>query len=246
MAQVIERVGYETLRDQIVQVLQTGKERAQRAVEEETLRTYHEIGCLLNDYVLDNKERADYGTQTITRLAEEVGMSQTLLYQTVAFYRLEPILHTRVKLTWSHYRLLLRAPSLEAQKYYRTGVETHGWSVRELETQIKAGAFESDTAELGSVGNAEKRHTLPPLRGQIYSYRLVQIPGAPALRINIGFGIYLDVALAGLTNVRAGQLVVSNKNREKYTFETVEGRKAAYYSYRARVLSVIDGDTLWL
>ena len=112
MAQVIERVGYETLRDQIVQVLQTGKERAQRAVEEETLRTYHEIGCLLNDYVLDNKERADYGTQTITRLAEEVGMSQTLLYQTVAFYRLEPILHARVKLecaTECHWRATVKS-----------------------------------------------------------------------------------------------------------------------------------------
>ena len=246
MALVVERAGYEALRDQILKVLETGKERAQRAVEEETLRTYHEIGCLLNDYVLGNNERADYGTQTITRLAEEVGMSQTLLYQTVAFYRLEPILHTRVKLSWSHYRILLRAPSLEAQKYYRTGVETHGWSVRELDKQMKAGAFESDSAEVGGVKRLEKRHTLPPLRGQIYSYRLTQIPGAPALRINVGFGIYLDVALAGLTDVRDGQLVVSNKKRGKYTFEITEGRKAAYYSYRARVLSVIDGDTLWL
>ncbi len=246
MDKVLAPVGFESLRDQIVHVLQAGKERAQRAVEEETLRTYHEIGCLLNDYVLDNKERADYGAQTITRLAEEVGMSQTLLYQTVAFYRLEPILHTRVKLSWSHYRILLRAPSLEAQKYYRTGVETHGWSVRDLEAQIKAGAFESDDAELARVGSTEKRRTLQPLRGQIYSYRLAQIAGAPALRIDVGFGIYLDVALAGLTNVSAGQLVVSNKRRGKYTFETVSGRKMAYYSYRARVLSVIDGDTLWL
>lgn len=244
--QVLEPVGYEKLRDQIVQVLQAGKERAQRAVEEETLRTYHEIGCLLNDYVLDNKERADYGAQTITRLAEEVGMSQTLLYQTVAFYRLEPILHTRVKLSWSHYRILLRASSLEAQKFYRTGVETHGWSVRELETQIKAGAFESDDADLERVARLEKRHTLPPLRGQIYSYRLTQIPGASGLRIDVGFGIYLDVALAGLTDVRAGERVVSSKKRGKYTFEMITGRKAAYYSYCARVLSVIDGDTLWL
>jgi hypothetical protein len=73
---------------------------------------------LLSDYILGNKKRADYGTQTITLLAEEVGMSQTLLYQTVVFYRLEPILHARVKLGWSHYRILLQAPSFEAQKYF--------------------------------------------------------------------------------------------------------------------------------
>ncbi|MBT4138370.1 MAG: hypothetical protein HOE48_10655, partial [Candidatus Latescibacteria bacterium] len=112
--------------------------------------------------------------------------------------------------------------------------------------QIKAGAFESDGADLGRVVKAEKRRSLPPLRGQIYSYRLTQIQGAPALRIDVGFGVYLDVALAGLKNVRAGESVVSNKTRGKYTFKMVSGRKFAYYSYRARVLSVIDGDTLWL
>jgi endonuclease YncB( thermonuclease family) len=246
MAQGIEQAAYETLRDQIVQVLQLGKERAQRAVEEETLRTYHEIGYLLSNYVLDNKERADYGSQTITRLAEEVGMSKTLLYQTVAFYRLEPSFHARGKLSWTHYRILLRARWVEAQTYYQIGVETHGWSVRELEVQMKAGAFEYADAALDRGEAGEKRRTLPPLRGQIYSYRLAQIPGAPALRIDVGFGIYLDVALAGLTDVRAGQLVVSNKKQGKYTFETVSGRKAAHFSYRARMLSVIDGDTVWL
>jgi endonuclease YncB( thermonuclease family) len=246
MEKVLERAGYETLRDQVVQVLQAGKERAQRAVEEETLRTYHEIGCLLSNYALDNKERADYGAQTVTRLAQEVEIGQTLLYQTLAFYRLEPILHTRVKLGWSHYRILLRAPSLEAQRYYRAGVETHGWSVRELEAQIKAGAFEIVAADSTAGEKVGKYRGLGALRGYIYSYRLAAIPGASALRVDVGFGIYLDLGLAGLTAARTGQLVVSKKDAGTYGFEAVAGRKAAYYSYRARVLSVIDGDTLWL
>ena len=126
MTMVVESADYETLRNQIVQVMQAGKERAQGAVEEETLLTYHEIGCLLNDYILGNNERADYGAQTVTRLAEEVGMGKTLLYQTLAFFRLEPIFHARGKLSWTHYRLLLSARSVEEQKYYRSAVETHG------------------------------------------------------------------------------------------------------------------------
>ena len=52
MEMVVESADYEKLRNQIVQMLQAGKERAQQAVEEETLRTYHEIGLLLNDYIL--------------------------------------------------------------------------------------------------------------------------------------------------------------------------------------------------
>jgi len=192
MAMAIESVDYETLRNQIVDVLQKGKERAQRAAEEETLRTYHEIGCLLNGYILGNNDRADYGAQTVTRLAEEVGMSQTLLYQTLAFFRLEPILHARVKLSWTHYRILLRTPSLEAQKYYRSAVETHGWSVRELEAQIKAGTFEckKERAEVGK--KKEQRQSLSALRGQIYTYRLAAVQGLSELRVDVGFGIFWE------------------------------------------------------
>ena len=97
MAMVTETDQYEKLRAQVVQVLQKGKARAQRAVEEETLRTSHEVGYLLNDYILDNGERADYGAQVITRLAQEIGMSKTVLYQTLAFYRLVPIFRTSGK-----------------------------------------------------------------------------------------------------------------------------------------------------
>ena len=43
MAMVVEIDPYEKLRDRVVQVLQKGKARAQRGVEEETLRTYHKI-----------------------------------------------------------------------------------------------------------------------------------------------------------------------------------------------------------
>ena len=57
MASIIEVEDYESLRDEVVAVLQAGKVRAQRAVEEETLRTYHEIGKLLNDYILNNQGR---------------------------------------------------------------------------------------------------------------------------------------------------------------------------------------------
>ena len=245
MERGLERTDYETLRKQIVQVLQAGKERAQRAVEEETLRTYHEIGGLLNNYILDNKDRADYGDQTVTRLAEEVGMSQTLLYQTLAFFRLEPILHARVKLGWTHYRILLRAPSREAQHYYRSAAESHGWSVRELEAQIKAGTFEIGKED-SEVEKKEQRRSLAALRGHLYTYRLAAIQGLSELRVDVGFGIFLDLALAGLTDARPGQLVASHKKGRTYRFDSTEGRKAAYYSYRARVLLVIDGDTLWL
>ena len=250
MATAVEIDPYEKLRDRVAKVLQEGKARAQRAVEDETLRTYHQIGHLLNDYILDNNERADYGEQVVTRLAQEIRMSKSLLYETLAFFRLEPIFHARGKLTWTHYRRLLSAPSAEAQKYYKKAVETHKWSVRELEAQIRSGAFEQiakeNEASDNSVPKREQRQPLQPLRGQLYTYRLASIEGLSELRLDVGFGIFLGQKLTSLQNARAGQKVISSRKGRGYDFELTTERKAAYYSYRARVLSVIDGDTLWL
>ena len=45
----------------------------------------------------------------MARLAQDVGLSQTLLYQTLASYRLNPILHACAELPWSDCRLRLEA-----------------------------------------------------------------------------------------------------------------------------------------
>ncbi|GEM_PF-4998759 len=65
-------------------------------------------------------------------------MSQTLLYQALTFFCLEPIFHTCGKLSWTHYWLLLRVPSIEVQHYYRSVVGTLRVCGRK-EAQIKAG-----------------------------------------------------------------------------------------------------------
>ena len=56
---------------------------------------------------------------------EAVGSGTNLLPSEVNFTH-------ACKIIGSHYRLLLRAPTVKAQRYYRLAVEAHGWSVREL------------------------------------------------------------------------------------------------------------------
>ena len=90
---------YGTLRSEVVRLLQEGKLRAEQALAQETLRTYHAIGGVLDQYLLEHRDRAGYGEQTVVRLAEDAKLSKTLLYQAVAFFRLQPIFHARGKLT---------------------------------------------------------------------------------------------------------------------------------------------------
>ena len=82
----------------MARLLLEGKIRAEQAVSRELLRTYYGIGQLLDRYLLGHQDRAGYGEQAVARLAQDVGLSRTLLYQTLTFYCLKPILHARGKL----------------------------------------------------------------------------------------------------------------------------------------------------
>lgn len=236
---------YNQLRNQVAQLLQDGKGRAVRAVEQERSETYQGIGRLLHDYLLGHRERAEYGDQTVVKLAQDVGLSKSLLYQILAFHRLNPIFHTRGKLGWSHYRALLSLPTSEEQRFYEEAASQNGWSVRELEAQVKAGAFaQAQSQEEGEQSLSDEKRILPALRGQLYTYRVVTGLEASDLRLDLGFGIHLSWLLTGVE--QGGLLQVQKNESGGFEFLAVGGRRAAYYSYTARVVDVMDGNTLWL
>lgn len=80
-----------------------------------------------------------------------------------------------------------------------------------MKEQIKAEAFEQvskQEKERGEGGQKRKqRQPLKPLRGQLYTYRLAGIQGVSELRIDVGFGVFLNQKLAGVDKARAGQKV---------------------------------------
>ena len=244
--------GYVGLWNEIQRLLTEGKERARLAVEQETLATYHSIGKLLHEHVLGEGDRAGYGEQTVTRLATDVGLSKTLLYQSLAFFRLQPIFHTCGKLGWSHYRSLLALPSSKAQRFYEDAAVQNGWSVRELEAQIRSGLFEAKETEAAtpSQPSRSRRKPLAALRGELYTYRVIDASagaGKPDLRLDLGFGIQVVPPDGVDEGWRAGDCVTVVRTEEGgYRTRPAEGRQSAFYSYGARVLNVIDGDTLWL
>ena len=157
---------YGQLQEKIVRMLQEGKFLIEQSIVQETLRTYHGIGQVLDRYLLAHQNRAGYGEQTVVRLAQEVGLSKNSLYRALGFYRLRPIFPTQGKLTWTHYRALISLPTVEAQRLYEDATVENGWSVRELEAQIKSGAFETAAPVEQPAGTLSPDLNLPALRGQ--------------------------------------------------------------------------------
>ena len=128
---------YTTLRTQIAHLLTEGRERAERAVERERVRTYSEIGKLIHEHVLSTQDRADYGDQLITRLAQDLNIGKTQLYEARAFYQ-AGIFLTSGKLVWSHYVELLKLPDPKRQKQLANRASQNSWTVRELRATTRS------------------------------------------------------------------------------------------------------------
>ena len=103
------------------------------------IETYWRIGQRIVEQEQNGKERAEYGTQLIEMLSQELtrtygkGFSVRNLWLFKQFYLtfndLE-ILHTRVQnLTWSHYRMALRVEDPVAARWYLQTASTEMWSV---------------------------------------------------------------------------------------------------------------------
>jgi endonuclease YncB( thermonuclease family) len=242
---------YPSLRREILQLLEQGKERARLAVEREKVRTYWEIGRVLSAHLLANKERAGYGDQILARLAADLEVHERRLYEALQLHQYFPILLTSAELTLSHYKALLPLPLRVERDYYAKEAGRNNWSVRELRSRIKAGAFRRALEEPKQPAGALTRHPLNPLRGRLYTYRLIRpaVEAWPELRVDQGLEKYGSVELSIPTQADHGTVVESIRDgrcRAGYRLAKSTATRRACYVYPAAVERVVDGDTLWV
>jgi len=76
---------YKELLKRVRATIAAGKERALEAVERESVRTKWEVGKLIQEHILLNKARAEYGRRVIERLSGDLGISKSELNRIVEF-----------------------------------------------------------------------------------------------------------------------------------------------------------------
>ena len=94
--------GYRTLQTKVRSILSEGLERAQRVVEQERIRTYWELGGVLDAYL--EEHGSGYGDYVYKMLSSDTDISARVLYDTVIFHRIFRIVPAQANLTWTHYR----------------------------------------------------------------------------------------------------------------------------------------------
>ena len=225
---------YAALKAAVLAVVQKGRGEIDRA----WLMTYHETGRLIHEHLLLHQERAAYGAQVFAKLAEDTGTSSRSLHEFVQFYRLFPIVRGAAQLNWNHYRVLCQMPDPKTRDQLLKETVAKGWNSGQLEHRVRVLA----PVKAGAVALAKDvtpPKLLTPKRGTLGMCRVV-VAGA-GLAVDLGFSCYLDLP------DDAGHKVGDFLRADGADWVKAKGAtKLDLFTYQAELLSVVDGDTLWV
>jgi len=185
----------------------------------------------------------------VRRLSKDLNVDITVLNRCIRFARTYPrskIYAARHKFTWTHYRELLAISDVSRRNQLEESARRHDWSSGELALRIKS--IRSTPSEK-TEDKALPEKPLTPLRGRLYTYKLVQRPalgadGEKELLLDLGFGIFRDMGPRLQARFASESIVESRPKEDSYSFYESDRTEKDLYTYTAYVEKVIDGDTL--
>ncbi|VAW36049.1 FIG074102: hypothetical protein [hydrothermal vent metagenome] len=147
-----EGKGLSAFHNEIKQILQSARSKAQTAVNSAMVEAYWLIGKRIVEEEQAGKAKAKYGKRLMEELSIALtsdfgkGFSYANLYNCRQFYLKFPeqnILYTLCReLSWSHCRLIMRVDDPKAVEYYCHESRAENWTVRELERNIKSHSYQ--------------------------------------------------------------------------------------------------------
>ena len=264
---------YQKLLDEIAGIYDRALKDVHLAVEAILKTAYWKIGERIVETEQDGHIRAQYGTRLLEQISSDMsktnrkGFSVSNLQNMRKVYSAFPIQQLAVELTWTHYVVLSEIKDKKERQAYFKKAGKESWSVPQLrEVLIR------DQVKTIPSGNGEvKRLPAPPAggpavpaeaeairlafkRGIINACRVVEPRACDAkndrkVRLDCGFGVKRSFRLLSPASVKPGDVVVLAESPEGL----VEIKKitakdprvdSILYTYAARVVKVIDGDTL--
>ena len=227
---------YAVLLDRVQAAFALGQQRT----EEIKLQAYWDAGRLIHEHLRHHPDKAGYGQQLFVKMANTLGVGRLLLYRMLQFYEAYPIVSSWKQLGWSHLRTL----ALVSDQKQRSTLETRSlrehWNAERLEKQVQG----------LTIGASRRRHPQPistplPLeakRGQLGLYRIEFV--GPGFAVDLGFTCNQPIVAQPAESWKRDSLVTLTPAGKPRL--APDASKAGLYAYAAEILSVVDGDTLWL
>lgn len=138
----------ESILSDVQNIIETSQRQAYHAVDAILVQRNWLIGYRIAEEGLDGLERAEYGTNIIKMLSNELtskygkGYDRSNLYHYLRFYKAFPEIvdtacrQSHIRLSWSHYRCLIQVKDEKARNWYEKEAYEQTWSVRTLQRNI--------------------------------------------------------------------------------------------------------------
>jgi len=133
----------------IRKIIEDARGNIARVINTEMVLAYWQIGREIVEEKQKGKSRAEYGTKVLKNLSIRLtaefgrGFDESNLRNIRSFYLFYPKCDAlRHKLSWTHYRILMRIDKPEARAFYEVECTKNIWSARELERQKGSLLFE--------------------------------------------------------------------------------------------------------
>ncbi|MDR0617704.1 MAG: DUF1016 N-terminal domain-containing protein [Endomicrobium sp.] len=119
-----------------------------RDINNQSLKTYWQIGQITVEKEQDGKVKSRYGDKLLIELSKKLtkqlgrGFSRSGLANMRLFYLTYPIVQSVTgQLTWTHYCELLTIKDNDARSFYEKECINSNWSVRDLQKQVETSLF---------------------------------------------------------------------------------------------------------
>ena len=229
---------YDQLLHAIRETRNSSQQRIEAAVEQEKVREAWETGKLIDEHVLQHKERADYGDQVIIKLAKDLESSETELRYMLQFARTySQIPRTSDELSWGHYESLLALNEKKDREEVENLASKERWPLKRLREEVR-------NRKIAKGEREPKPETgLAPINpGKLYTYKVIRAK-AGALKgqlvLDLGFANYYRPDK--LDKFKEGDLLILEKGKLK---KLNNPSPEFLYTYNVDVYQVLDGDTV--
>ena len=234
-------------------ILVKSREALQFSVNSTMVQTYWNIGRIIVEDEQGGESRAEYGKKQLEQIANSLtqefgkGFDARNLRKMRQFYAFFPIWDSvRPKLSWTHYRRLIRIENPTARAWYIEESIANNWSARALDRQVSNLYYERllSSSDKALIENEAKEKT-KDLQNDVKSYLrdpyifdFLNLPSASLLESNIEQAL-IDNLQQFLLELGRGFAFVSRQQRlvvEEQDFYI----DLVFYNFKLKCFLLID------
>lgn len=210
-------------------------------VRAQTVSVMWRLGKSTHEHLLKNKDKAGYGKAFFENFAKDIDRDVTGVQRSVRFYLTYPsIPATWQELSWSQYRQLITIKDPNQRKLLEEQFVKKGFDARKSQAFLN---FKK--AQLAVKEDPQKPITqLAFTRGKLFIYKVIEVVDAESQettrRLDLGFKVGRPIK----EDFNKDDFVGVESPNEECALAQANVLADEIFTYKARVLKVIDGDTI--